>query len=100
MPRIPTHAPPIHPGEMLLEEFLKPLAISQSRLARDIGVPFQRVNELVRGERAMTIDTALRLERYLDMPAAFWMDLQSTWDLYAAKHAPSAKEIQKIRKYA
>ena len=72
---------PIHPGEILEEEFLKPLGISQSQLARDIRVPHRRVNEIVRRKRAITPDTALRLSTYFSTTAEFWMNLQTTYDL-------------------
>lgn len=72
---------PIHPGEILDEEFLKPLKISQSKLARDIHVPHRRINEIVRGKRSLTPDTALRLSHYLGTSAEFWMNLQSTHEL-------------------
>jgi addiction module HigA family antidote len=77
--------PNIHPGEVLQEEFLGPLAISQNRLARDIGVPPRRVNEVIHGDRAVTADTALRLARYFGTPAAFWMGLQADYDLEEAR---------------
>ena len=70
--------PNIHPGEVLLEEFLKPMGISQNKIARDIGVPLRRINEIVQGKRAVTADTALRLANYFDMSEAFWMGLQAT----------------------
>ena len=98
MVRIPTHGPPTHPGEMLQEEFLKPLGISQVQLAKLIGVSYPRVNELIHGKRGMTPDTALRLERLLGMEAHFWLNLQLVWDLYHALHAPAAKEIAKIER--
>lgn len=72
---------PIHPGEILLEEFLRPLGISQYRLAVDVRVPPRRINEIVHGLRAITADTALRLARYFGTSAAFWMNLQSRYDL-------------------
>lgn len=72
---------PIPPGEILGEEFLKPLGISQSKLARDIDVPHRRINEIVRGKRSITPDTALRLSKYLGTSAEFWMSLQATYDL-------------------
>lgn len=93
---LPTHRPPTHPGEMLLEEFLKPGGISQSALAERIGVPFQRVNSLCKGRRSMTPDTALRLERALGVSAQFWMGLQADWELWHALRAPEAKEHEKI----
>ena len=71
--------PPIHPGEILLEEFLEPMAISQYRLAKDIGVPPRRINEIVRGKRAITADTALRLARDFGMSERFWLNLQMRW---------------------
>ncbi len=73
--------PPIHPGEILLEEFLQPLEISQYRLAKDIGVPVRRINEIVLGKRRITADTALRLSRYFGLSERFWMNLQSRYDL-------------------
>jgi addiction module HigA family antidote len=77
--------PPIHPGEILLEEFLEPMAISQYRLAKDIGVPPRRINEIVHGKRAITPDTALRLSRYFGLSERFWLNLQSRFDLETAK---------------
>ena len=72
---------PIHPGEVLLEEFLKPMELSQTRLAHDIGVSPRRVNEIVLGKRGITADTALRLGRYFGMSAKFWLGLQLQYDL-------------------
>jgi len=74
-----------HPGEMLAEEFMKPLALSARALAAAIGVPHNRISELVAGKRAMTADTALRLERYFGMEADFWLNLQTAYDLSAAR---------------
>jgi antitoxin HigA-1 len=96
--RIPTHGPPTHPGEMLFEEFLKPLGISQVELAKLIGVSYPRVNELIHGKRSMTPDTALRLERLFGMEAQFWLNLQLAWDLYQALHSPAIPEIEKIQR--
>jgi addiction module HigA family antidote len=76
---------PIHPGEILLEEFLKPMGISQYRLAKDIGVPARRVNEIVHGKRAITPDTALRLSRYFSLSERFWINLQAHYDLEVEK---------------
>jgi addiction module HigA family antidote len=98
MVRIPTHGPPTHPGTMLLEEFLKPLGMTQVALVERIGVSFPRVNEIVRGKRGVTPDTALRLERLFGMEAQFWLNLQLAWDLYQATHSPAAKAIRKIRR--
>lgn len=90
--RLPTKRPPTHPGEMLLHEFLVPLGISQSELARRIGVSFPRVNEIIRGKRAITADTALRLERLFGMDAAFWLDLQQGWDLWHLRQSEQSTE--------
>jgi len=73
--------PPIHPGEILVEEFLRPMRISQYRLAKSISVPPRRINEIVHGKRAITADTALRLGRYFQMSPHFWMNLQNRFDL-------------------
>jgi addiction module HigA family antidote len=73
--------PPVHPGEVLLEEFLHPMGLSQYRLAKDIGVPPWRINEIVHGKRAVTADTALRLARYFGTSARFWLNLQTQYDL-------------------
>jgi addiction module HigA family antidote len=75
----------VHPGEILLEEFLKPLGVSQNKLARDIKVPPRRVNEIVLGKRAVTPDTALRLARYFGTSEKFWLGLQMDFDLEEAK---------------
>lgn len=76
---------PIHPGEILLEEFLRPMGISQYRLAKDISVPQRRISEIVQGKRSVTADTALRLGRYFGMEAQFWLNLQSRYDLLRAE---------------
>ena len=81
----PTHRAPTHPGEMLLENFLKPLELTQRDLADAIGVPYQRVNEIVRRRRGVTPSTALRLARFLDTSPGLWMNLQLTWDLFHAQ---------------
>ena len=80
MPTTPMLAP-IHPGEVLLEDFLNPLGLSQYRLAQDLSVPPRRINEIVHGKRAITADTALRLARYFGMSERFWLNLQSRYDL-------------------
>jgi len=77
--------PPIHPGEVLLEDFMKPLKLSQYRLARDIGVPPLRISQIVRGQRSITADTALRLARYFGTSAGVWMRLQARYDLEVAE---------------
>jgi antitoxin HigA-1 len=76
---------PTHPGEVLLEEFLKPMGISQYRIAKDIGVPPRRINEIVHGNRAISADTALRLSKYFDMSERFWLNLQTRYDLEVEK---------------
>jgi antitoxin HigA-1 len=94
--RLPTEVPPVHPGEMLLEEFLKPLGISQSAFAIRLGVSFPRLNEIIRGKRAVTPDTALRLAQVTEMSADFWLGLQSDWDLWHALRSDDAKQIAKL----
>jgi len=76
--------PPVHPGEILLEEFMKPLGLSQTRLGRDLGVSPRRINEIVHGKRSVTADTALRLSRYFGTSAEFWLGLQADYDLDTA----------------
>jgi addiction module HigA family antidote len=76
---------PVHPGEILLEEFLRPMGLSQYRLAKDIGVPARRINEIVHGQRAISADTALRLSRFFGMSERFWLNLQVRYDLEVEK---------------
>lgn len=100
MIRVPTHREPTHPGEMLLEEFLKPMGISQRDLADGIRVPYQRVNELVNRRRGITPATALRLAKYFGNTPGFWMHLQLRWDLYQAQQseAEALRAIRRVRK--
>jgi addiction module HigA family antidote len=98
MSKLPTHRPPTHPGEMLLEEFLKPMNLSQVEFAARIGVSYPRLNELIHGKRGMTPDTALRLEQVLGMPADFWLGLQTKWDLWYAQRSEDAKAIKKLER--
>lgn len=105
MVRIPTHREPTHPGEMLREEFLEPMEISQRDLADAIHVPYQRVNELVNRKRGITPSTALRLARFFGVSADFWLNLQVRWDLYKAQVAEkealeSIKEFHHLQKSA
>ena len=93
---LPQMRPPTHPGEMLLEEFLKPLEISQSAFAIRLGVSFPRLNEIVRGKRSVTPDTALRLARVTGMSADFWLGLQLDWDLWHALRSDEARAIAKL----
>jgi addiction module HigA family antidote len=83
---IPTHRAPTHPGEMLLEEFLKPKAMSQVDAADRMGISVNRLNEIIRGKRGVTADTALRLAKLLKTTPEFWLNLQNAWDLYYAQH--------------
>ena len=96
MIRIPTDRTPTHPGEMLLEEFLIPMGITQRELAKCIHVPYQRVNELINGRRGMTPSTALRLAKYFGTSSGFWMNLQLRWDLYHAQKSEQ-DELDKIK---
>ena len=91
--RLPTHRPPTHPGEMLFEEFLKPLGITQSAFAIQLGVSFPRLNEVINAKRSVTPDTALRLARVTGMSAGFWLGLQQDWDLWHALRSERAKDI-------
>lgn len=99
MVRVPTHREPTHPGEMLLEEFLTPMGLSQRDLARRIRVPYQRVNELINRRRGITPGTALRLAKCFGNSPGFWMNLQLRWDLYRAQaaEAETLKSIRPIR---
>lgn len=87
-------APP-HPGEILLEEYLKLLGLSQNKLGRDLGIPAQRVNAIVRGQRAITVDTALRLARYFKTTPQFWLNLQNHYDLEMAQESHLTDQINK-----
>jgi len=91
--------PPIHPGEILLEEFLEPMGISQYRLAKDISVPPRRINEIVHGKRAITPDTALRLSRYFGLSERFWMNLQARYDLEVEKDRLQDRLEREVRVY-
>ncbi len=95
MVRIPTHRPPTHPGEMLLEEFLIPMGISQRELASAIHVPYQRINEIVNGRRGVTPSTALRLSKFFGTSTDFWLNLQLRWDLYQAQQSERS-EVERI----
>jgi antitoxin HigA-1 len=98
MVRIPTHRAPTHPGEMLIEEFLNPMGLTQRELAQAIHVPYQRINELVNGRRGMTPSTALRLAKYFGMSPDFWMNLQLRWDLYFVSQ-DEKDELNAIKQY-
>jgi antitoxin HigA-1 len=96
MVRIPTHRTPTHPGEMLFEEFLKPMGLTQRELADAIHVPYQRINEIINARRGMTPSTALRLSKFFGVTPDFWMNLQLRWDLYFAQKAES-DELRNIK---
>jgi addiction module HigA family antidote len=103
--RIPTHREPTHPGEMLREEFLLPMEISQRDLADAIHVPYQRVNELINKKRGVTPSTALRLAKFFGVSADYWLNLQIRCDLYRAQESEktdidSIQDFQKLRKMA
>jgi addiction module HigA family antidote len=98
MVRTPTDREPTHPGEMLREEFLVPMNISQRELAEAIHVPYQRVNELINRKRGITPSTALRLSRFFAVSPEFWLNLQTRWDLYRAQNSEQA-ELESIQDY-
>ncbi len=96
---LPTHRPPTHPGEMLLKEFLEPLGVSQVEAAECMQIPFQRLNAIVRGRRAVRADTALLLEALTGWDAQIWLALQAKWDLWhaskARRHQPKVRPLRK-----
>jgi addiction module HigA family antidote len=91
---------PIHPGEILLHEFLEPMGISQYRLAKDISVPQRRIGEIVQGKRAVSADTALRLGRFFGMEPQFWLNLQSRYDLLLAEQSLNTRLDQEVHPHA
>jgi antitoxin HigA-1 len=88
---------PIHPGEILLEEFLVPMEITQYRLAKDLSVPQRRISEIVQGKRAISADTALRLGRYFNMEPQFWLNLQTRYDLQQAESGLASRLADEVR---
>jgi antitoxin HigA-1 len=92
--------PPVHPGEVLLKDFLEPMGITQYRLAHATSVPARRINEIVHGRRAITADTALRLGRYFNMESEFWLNLQSRYDLETAKDLLADRLAKEVRPLA
>ena len=88
--------PPIHPGEILRDEFLEPMGISQYRLAKDISVPPRRINEIVHGKRSITADTALRLGRFFGMSAQFWLNLQTRYDLEITEDLLEGRLVEEV----
>ena len=91
---------PIHPGEILLEEFLGPMGVTQYRLAKDISVPARRINEIVHGKRGISADTALRLSKYFGTTERFWMNLQTRYDLEVEKDRLGARLDNEVRRLA
>lgn len=91
---------PIHPGEILVTEFLEPFGISQYRLAKDIGVTPRRINEIAHGRRAISADTALRLSRFFSMEAQFWLNLQARYDMEVAKEELHDKIVKEVRPFS
>lgn len=97
---MPSRLPNIHPGEILLEEFLQPLGLSQTRLAKELGVPPRRINEIVLGKRSITPDTALRLARYFGTSERFWLGLQTDYDLEETQLSAGAVIERQVRPMA
>jgi addiction module HigA family antidote len=96
MRRLPTNRRPTLPGEVFLEDFLEPLGITQKEAARRLGISYPRMNEIVKGKRAVTPDTALRLAKFTSTEPEFWLNLQQTVDLWDALHSDLAKELKRI----
>jgi addiction module HigA family antidote len=99
MVRVPKFREPIHPGEMLMEEFLEPMKITQRELSQALHVPYQRINEIINGRRGITPSTALRLAKYFGMSEDFWMNMQLRWDLYKVRKNEE-KELRRIQPYS
>lgn len=97
MAKTPRQLPPVHPGEILQEDLMKPLGLSINRLARDLRVPVTRISEIVNGRRGVSADTALRLARYFGNTAEFWLNLQSAYDLEVAAQESSAQIKRDVR---
>jgi addiction module HigA family antidote len=97
---LPTHREPTHPGEMLLEEFLKPMGMSQVELAERIHVSYPRVNEIINRKRGITPDTALRLSKLFGTTPEFWLNGQRNWDLWHALRSETASELKRIKALA
>ena len=95
--RLPAHRPPTHPGEMLEEEFRKPLDITKAELARHLDIPYARLNKIIKGRSPVTPDTALRLSQVVGMSADFWLGLQQDWDLWQAMRSPEARAIFRLK---
>lgn len=98
MIRVPTHREPTHPGEMILEEFLIPMGITQRDLANALHVPYQRINEIINKKRGITPSTALRLAKFFGISEGFWMNMQLRWDLYKTKQTEE-KDLRAIKPF-
>ncbi len=98
MIRVPSHREPTHPGEMLMEEFLKPMGITQKELADSIHVSYQRINEIINRKRGITPSTALRLSRFFNVSEDFWINIQLRYDLYKTKQA-EGNSLKKIKQF-
>jgi antitoxin HigA-1 len=96
MRELPKNRPPVHPGEILLKDFIEPYGLTQTEAAKRLGISFVRLNEIVNGRRGITPDTALRLERLFGASAAFWLNGQRDWDLWHVLHSPAIEEIDHI----
>ncbi|HEX2205261.1 MAG TPA: HigA family addiction module antitoxin [Longimicrobium sp.] len=96
MTRLPTHRPPIHPGEIVLEEFIKPHGLTLTEAAKRLRIERVRLSEIVNGRRGITPNTALRLERLFGPSAAFWLGMQQDYDLWHERNSPVAAEVEKI----
>jgi antitoxin HigA-1 len=97
MPRKKIQLPPVHPGEILREDLMKPLGLSTNRLARDLSVPATRISEILNGRRGISTDTALRLARYFGSTPQFWLNLQAAYDLNVAMSSSAAKITRDVR---
>lgn len=96
MTRLPTNRPPAHPGEILLEDFITEHGLTQTETAIRLGISYPRLNEIVKGKRGITTDTALRLARFFETTPEFWLNGQRDWDLWNALHSPAIQEIDRI----
>ena len=97
---LPTHRPPTSPGEMLREEFMVPLELTQTELARRLGVPVGRINQILQDKRGVSADTAVRLSRVIGMSAEFWLGLQTDWDLWHAERALDPRQLSPLPRRA
>jgi len=96
MVRLPTSRPPTHPGEMLMEEFIRPHGLSIAATARRLRISYRRLHQIIKGRRAVTTETALRFEAFFGMDADFWLNLQQSYDLWQARHSSLSAELREI----